>query len=822
MKKFNLKSGLLFAAAGIVVFVFSVNIQSAHAAFPGANGKIVFTSNRTGDDEIYTMNPDGSGVIRLTTNVGNDFEPSWSPDGTRIAFVREPPDNIAGGSEIYVMNADGSAQTRITNNSAWDENPAWSPDGEKIAFSSTRDFSPHRIYTMNLDGSNVIRLTNNTIFGNGAPAWSPDGIKIAFISKENDGNVEIYTMNSDGSSQLNLTNDPSTYDSRPTWSPDGTKIAFHRHPVRQYGDSRIHIMSSDGGEVIKLMPENVESPNNSPAWSPDGTSIAFVSNAEIYIMDINGNNAVNLTNNGRTVWDSSPDWQPLLNVDTDGDGLLDQDEALIGTDPQNPDTDGDGITDGHEVNGVDLNGDGVTDLFFPDANPRRRDIFVEVDCMVDRCTSPTQEEFKEEVFNEVKNVFANAPLTNYDGTQGVDIHFYIDETNIPLEDSISAEWFNTAGKEFFGTQEERQHTNSAAILKSKTEDFLFHYAFFVNKYEGAGGAGEMPGNDLVIANTNTNGLDAHDVQSSKLLHELGHNLGLDHGGGDGIKCKPNYLSGMNYTRTYNIRYGFLNLRILPRIFDYSHEALPTLNESALDETIGIGTYQRTIFGPPKVWVSEGNAIDWDRDGDTDDIGVSEAMIGGRIVPTDINWVSDRLMCGSNTETELTGHDDWGKLLFDAREYPWFVRGFLATAGENGLIVEQDAQEVIEEMKIIGRTIVGDKVSIDIKPGSDKNPINCSDKSGVIPVAVLTSKEFNSAEINPETVLFGYTGREAQLVHKALPLEDVDSDGDLDAVFHFRVQDTKIECGDTEAVLTGELTNGIPFFGEDTLTTIGKK
>lgn len=526
-------------------------------------------------------------------------------------------------------------------------------------------------------------------------------------------------------------------------------------------------------------------------------------------------------------------------LDTDGDGLLDENEISIGTDPRNPDTDSDGIKDGHEVNGVDVNGDGFPDIFFSDANPRRQDIFVEVDCMVDRCTKPTRGKFVEEVFDAVKEVFANAPVRNYDGTQGISIHFLVDEVDIPLEDNIGVEWFNTDGKDLFGTKDERQNINKDKIIKSKTDDFLFHYVLFVNKYDGEnGGAGEMPGNDLVIANKQGFlGIlnDSLEVQASKLLHELGHNLGLGHGGriqdkedsqktiADDTNCKPNYLSAMNYARSYSIDYGLLGLRKLERIFNYSNEKLITLDENALDESVGIGTDQFTIFGPPESRISNGHSIDWNRDGDTTDENVNKTVINGRVMSTDINWVSDKIdKCGSNTETILEGSNDWSNLLFDAKEYPWFTRGFLGTSQSNGLIVEQDSQEIIEEMKIVGRTIVGDEVSIDIKPGSNNNPVNCLNKQGTIPVAVLSTPNFKATDINPNTVLFGYLGREAQATKKVLHLEDVDADGDLDAVFHFSASDTGIKCGDTAATLTGEMINGIPFFGKDVLTTVGDK
>jgi dipeptidyl aminopeptidase/acylaminoacyl peptidase len=86
----------------------------AGAAFPGANGKIAFTSDRDGNSEIYVMNADGSGQTRLTNDGAIDNEPVWSPDGTKIAFWTERN----GPAEIYVMNADGSGQINLTKNPA--------------------------------------------------------------------------------------------------------------------------------------------------------------------------------------------------------------------------------------------------------------------------------------------------------------------------------------------------------------------------------------------------------------------------------------------------------------------------------------------------------------------------------------------------------------------------------------------------------------------------------------------------------------------------------------------------------------------------------
>src|SRR6185503_7112081 len=124
---------LTVALLGLVSCLFV--LASRAEAVPPSNGRIAFDSNRTGNDEIFVMNADGSNQINLSNNPAHDNNPSWSPDGKKIAFVS----NRDGNDEIYVMNADGSNQTRLTNNGSADRTPSWSPDGTKIAFNSTRD-----------------------------------------------------------------------------------------------------------------------------------------------------------------------------------------------------------------------------------------------------------------------------------------------------------------------------------------------------------------------------------------------------------------------------------------------------------------------------------------------------------------------------------------------------------------------------------------------------------------------------------------------------------------------------------------------------------
>ena len=316
MKSTSLRLTLLVVVClGFVALAGS----SASAAFPGQNGKIAFLSWRDGNSEIYVTNPDASGQTNLTNSTEHDADPSFSPDGAKIAFYRNEL-GLSANNEIYVMNSDGSGRTRLTkdpDNDVWrDYQPAFSHDGTKIAFRREHtDFATFKtvgdIYIMNAadadgdgNGDNRINLTNKGA-NDQYPAFSPDGTKIAFASVR-DNNTEIYVMNADGSGQTNLTNNAAG-DTMPTFSPDGSKIVFAS--AREDSNFEIWVMNSDGTNPVRLT--NNTAGDYDPAFSPDGQKITFTSERdggqqEIYVMNADGSNPIRLTNH--SAMDSQPDW----------------------------------------------------------------------------------------------------------------------------------------------------------------------------------------------------------------------------------------------------------------------------------------------------------------------------------------------------------------------------------------------------------------------------------------------------------------------------------------------------------------------------------
>jgi Tol biopolymer transport system component len=279
-----------------------------------SKARIVFSSNRDGNYEIYAMELDGLPQCRLTMDPQADFTPAWSSNRSQIAFARGSYDGqfIGDDAEIWVMKSDGTRQKRLTNNDVADFGPAWSPNRKKIAFTRSR----WDIWVMNANGSGEIQLTDDPDYDM-SPAWSPDGLKIAFQSTRDTApgdRWQIYTMDPDGFRVLRLTIDDGALHEAPAWSPDGRLIAL---TYQKSAALQIAVMKADGTGLTPLTDGSAN--DMYPSWLADGSKIIFQSdrdgNLEIYSMNPNGSNQTRLSWSAPT--DEFPNgrkWDPFGRV----------------------------------------------------------------------------------------------------------------------------------------------------------------------------------------------------------------------------------------------------------------------------------------------------------------------------------------------------------------------------------------------------------------------------------------------------------------------------------------------------------------------------
>jgi hypothetical protein len=366
--------------------------------------------------------------------------------------------------------------------------------------------------------------------------------------------------------------------------------------------------------------------------------------------------------------DEAKDLRPDCS-DTDGNGSTDNDQ--------------DGLCDDWESSGIDFDHDGSVDLKLYDGNgdgsisaferadPNTRDIFVEIDYM--KGLPPDRA-----ALNGVIRAFAAAP-------QPIRLHYVVGD-EIPFWSSVifgpcgsggcpsGAPRFSDLKADYFGNKSERDDSDSEAVLGAKR--FAFHYALWINRLAGSGasGIGEAPGNDFVVSlgswtrveNGQKQTGGTTDEQAGTFMHELGHNLGLRHGGGDDVNCKPNYLSLMSYSRQFAGSY------VSRRPLDYSRSALPTLAETALDERAGIGvsgpTSLRVSYGPGfKRESSAAGPLDWNNLG-----GIDSSSVAANI--NDVGGSN----CESSLFETLVGHDDWAAVDLAFQATTDFAEGVSST------------------------------------------------------------------------------------------------------------------------------------------------
>ena len=268
-----------------------------------AKGKIVFTCGTeiANQDDLCTVNGDGTGLRRLTKGSDWDLWPTWSPNQSRVAFLRGVPEgkDSRGNPDfrfgLYVVAVDGSGLRRLVKSGVNSHGPpSWSPDGRKLVFADD-DF---HIWSVNANGTSLRRLTSGHA-DDSEPSWSPDGRRIAF-TRYGSG---IRLMNSDGTSQ-HVVVGGDRFGYGPTWSPDGRRIASIDSSFRLY------VINANGGGLKVLAYDST-----SPQWSPNGKTILYSSSKPdgLYLTPSTGGRRRLAARNGRSAaW--SPDGRRIAFV----------------------------------------------------------------------------------------------------------------------------------------------------------------------------------------------------------------------------------------------------------------------------------------------------------------------------------------------------------------------------------------------------------------------------------------------------------------------------------------------------------------------------
>ena len=358
------RRGRLLALAALVTssFFLALGTHPAHAAFPGANGKIAFDrytfagttefararngalasknaprSSRLASfyDQIFTINPDATAETNVSNNSFLDEYANWSADGLKIAFDRFSSEDES--DQVFSMNGDGSAQTDLSNDtSEFAQEPAWSPDRSKVAYTVQTGDTTWEIWVMNADGSGKHVVVPATLSPgvlaseNYLPNWSPDGTKIAYTHYQDTQQVikgqqqeytyQVFVVNADGSGTPQNVSNNSDDDEDPNWSPNGQQLAFVKYD--NDGVGQIWVMNADGSNPHPVASSTTRS-DEAPAFSPDGTQIVYESDPaerslrggpssqEIWIVGADGQNDHQLTTPPIGFDDYAPDWQPV-------------------------------------------------------------------------------------------------------------------------------------------------------------------------------------------------------------------------------------------------------------------------------------------------------------------------------------------------------------------------------------------------------------------------------------------------------------------------------------------------------------------------------
>ena len=661
----------------------AISADGRHVAFESNASNLVYGDTNGGYDVFVHDRVTGETVRASATNAGGEAD-NWSyaaalsADGRFVAFESYASNLVSGDSngwwDVFVHDRD------TNEDGIFDEPGATSTTRVSVSSSGLQGDSDSMDSAISGDGRFVVfdssamnLVPGDTEFDYDIFVHDRDTDEDGLFDEPGAISTTLVSVDSSG----NQGNDWSMW---PDISADGRYVAFQSDASNLVlGDTNtiqdVFVHDRETGQTARV---SVDSDGNQadndsyyPSLSADGRFVAFESNAS--------NLVYGDTNGGRDVFIH----ESSLCVDCDEDSIADE----------------------WETNGLDVNGDTVIDLDLPSmgADPAKKDIFIEADYMQGH-------EPDANALQDVVEAFANRNMT---------LHITLDEQLPEIEPILFLSRGPDAADDFddlksgnpenpcgtgatdghFGTAAERSDPNCTNILAAKR--VVFRYAIFGHDHAhsiGSSGIAELPGNDFMIT---LGGWSSEDItavggkraaEAGTFMHELGHTLGLGHGGGDHINCKPNYLSIM----TYSLQFSILDPT---RPLDYSNEVLASLDEANLSEPAGIGgpVGRQTVYGTDNgVWprtVPASGPIDWNNDRDATDTAVS----------SDVSRI-DFFGCGDDDGdtvqdglTTLSGFNDWTNLVFNFRSATDFADGVHTTPHEIPDVTSEQALDAAESV-----------------------------------------------------------------------------------------------------------------------------
>lgn len=281
-----------------------------------AGTRIAFVGSKGDDNNLYAMDLHTGETSKVVSGIASYSEPDPAPDGQRILFSDQKGD-------IHVINFDGTnRRLLIADVEALDEtrsmdlDPSWSPDGGKVAFSSSVASKEPGIYVMSSDGTNVVRVSGAPGEAHHAPDWSVDGRTIVFdkvfggppqSGKFGEDRANgAFAVNLDGTGTQRLTSalDIGNQISASAYSPNVEKLAF----VSDRGGARdLYAVRTDGSDLRRLTHDQAN--EYSVSWSRDGGRLLYAADSDLYIIEADGTNPRRLTNTP-DVQEGFPVWIP--------------------------------------------------------------------------------------------------------------------------------------------------------------------------------------------------------------------------------------------------------------------------------------------------------------------------------------------------------------------------------------------------------------------------------------------------------------------------------------------------------------------------------